>query len=382
MLKGKIELLKNTNMIDFAVDMCKILQNSDDAPQDLLLRRAQVIDSLMKSEKAVAPMVKFLSNPELVEELQQDKEYNLSLLYEKFKFTDTDISALYHHAKLQFECGNYSVAAEFLDQFRQLSNKNDQLLSATWGRLASAILMQDFEGAMEDLMRLKDYIDNTQYVSHSVQLVHRTWLLHWSLFVFFNHVNGRNAIIDLFLQERYLNTIQTTCPHLIRYVATAVICNKRRRNMLRDVVRIIQQDKARYEDPVTQFIECLCIDYDFDAAEEKLAECGELLMKDFFLVACRDEFVENGRLYLFEHFCRINRVIDIKTISERLHMDEDTAQSWIINLIKSNKLNAKIDAEKGTIMMTVAEPDIHEQIIEKTRHQLNKAKLMAEVLGA
>jgi hypothetical protein len=26
------------------------------------------------------------------------------------------------------------------------------------------------------------------------------WLMHWSLFVFFNHENGRNSIIDLFFQ--------------------------------------------------------------------------------------------------------------------------------------------------------------------------------------
>jgi hypothetical protein len=27
--------------------------------------------------------------------------------------------------------------------------------------------------------------------------------MHWSLFIFFNHENGRNGIIDLFFSERY-----------------------------------------------------------------------------------------------------------------------------------------------------------------------------------
>jgi translation initiation factor 3 subunit E len=34
------------------------------------------------------------------------------------------------------------------------------------------------------------------------QLQQRTWLMHWSLFIFFNHENGRNGIIDLFFSER------------------------------------------------------------------------------------------------------------------------------------------------------------------------------------
>lgn len=74
------------------------------------------------------------------------------------------------------------------------------------------------------------------------QLQQRTWLIHWSLFVFFNHPQGRDSTIDLFLYNpEYLNTIQTTCPWILRYLTTAVITNKRRRNVLKDLVKVIQQ---------------------------------------------------------------------------------------------------------------------------------------------
>jgi len=63
-------------------------------------------------------------------------------------------------------------------------------------------------------------------------LQQRTWLIHWSLFVFFNHAKGRDEIIDLFLyQAPYLNAIQTMCPWILRYLTTAVITNKRRRQV-------------------------------------------------------------------------------------------------------------------------------------------------------
>lgn len=32
-------------------------------------------------------------------------------------------------------------------------------------------------------------------------LQQRTWLIHWSLFVFFNHPKGRDNIIELFLYQ-------------------------------------------------------------------------------------------------------------------------------------------------------------------------------------
>merc|ERR1719167_1968719 len=89
-------------------------------------------------------------------------------------------------------------------------------------------LIQNWDTALEDLKRLQQFIDESTFGSSLQLLQQRTWLIHWSLFVFFNHPKGRDLIIELFLyQKQYLNAIQTTCPWILRYLATAVITNKR-----------------------------------------------------------------------------------------------------------------------------------------------------------
>ena len=85
---------------------------------------------------------------------------------------------------------------------RTLSTNPERNLSALWGILGAHILTLSWDAALEDLMKLKDLIDSNNFTPVLTQLQQRTWLMHWSLFVFFNHENGRNAIIDLFLQER------------------------------------------------------------------------------------------------------------------------------------------------------------------------------------
>jgi translation initiation factor 3 subunit E len=75
---------------------------------------------------------------------------------------------------------------------------------------------------------------------------------------------------------RYLNAIQTNAHHLLRYLATAAIVNKRRRNMLKDLIKVIQQEHYTYSDPITEFLECLYVNYDFEGAELKLRECEEV----------------------------------------------------------------------------------------------------------
>lgn len=60
----------------------------------------------------------FLSNEGHVKQLKQDKAYNLGFLQEVFQIGPAQIDALFHYAKFQFDCGNYSVAAEFLYHYR------------------------------------------------------------------------------------------------------------------------------------------------------------------------------------------------------------------------------------------------------------------------
>ena len=79
-----------------------------------------------------------------------------------------------------------------------------------------------------------------------------------------------------FVVLRYLNAIQTMCPHVLRYLTTAVITSENRRKLLKDLVKVIQQESYTYRDPITEFIECLYVNFDFDGAQKKLRECEQV----------------------------------------------------------------------------------------------------------
>ena len=127
----------------------------------------------------------------------------------------------------------------------------------------------------------------------------------------------------------YLNTIQTTCPHILRYLTAAVVTSRSRKGdehqqILKDLVKVIQQvcvfgflvvfllvtcfegflcglktvcirelcfkrfiidfrffnkpsnssqESYTYSDPITDFISCLFHHFDFEGAQKKLVEC-------------------------------------------------------------------------------------------------------------
>merc|ERR1711879_444395 len=103
----------------------------------------------------------------------------------------------------------------------------------------------------------------------------------------------------------------------------------------------------------------LYVNFDFDGAQQKLRDCETVLVNDFFLVACLDDFIENSRMMIFETFCRIHQCISISMLAEKLNMTTEEAERWIVNVIR----NAKQD----TVVMGVETNSPYQQLIEKTK---------------
>ena len=52
--------------------------------------------------------------------------------------------------------------------------------------------------------------------------------------------------------------------------------------MLKELIKVIQQEQHSYKDPITEFLECLYVNYDFDGAQQKLMECEQVTLRLFF----------------------------------------------------------------------------------------------------
>ncbi|KAL5198955.1 hypothetical protein ABZP36_002467 [Zizania latifolia] len=75
---------------------------------------------------------------------------------------------------------------------------------------------------------------------------------------------------------------------------------------------------------------------------------------------------------LFQCF-KMNRML-----AQKLNMNYDEAELWIMNLVRNSKLDAKIDSVSGTLIMTTNHVDIHEQIIESLKNLNMRTHLLAK----
>ncbi|XP_017043375.1 eukaryotic translation initiation factor 3 subunit E [Drosophila ficusphila] len=365
LLEYILETVNKTNMIDYTMDTRKRLNLSQEMPEELVQRKAEVLATLKQLQNEVAPIMKATDILKNGESMKDSKTF-VNALQKDYNFKVEHLESAYKLAKYLYECGNYQESTSYLYFCLIVMSPNDKnYLNVLWGKLAAEILTLNWNTALEDLTRLRDYIDSANF-STIQALQQRTWLIHWSVLVFFNHPKGRDLIIEMFLYKPlYLNAIQTMCPHIMRYLATAVVINRTRRNALKDLIKVIQQESYTYRDPITEFLECLYVNFDFEGARLKLHECQTVIINDFFIVACLNEFVEDARLMIFETFCRIHQCITISMLADKLNMKPNEAECWIVNLIRNARLNAKIDSKLGHVVMGTQPLSPYQQLVEK-----------------
>ncbi|KAI9773354.1 MAG: eukaryotic translation initiation factor 3 subunit E [Geoglossum simile] len=386
--KTKYELLKHTNMTDYVANLWREIHGVEQIPEEFLRKREEVLSKLQLFVEEASKITELLENDSVVTSLRSDKLANLQFLKEQHGVTIEMVNTLYDFGRFQYSCGSYQSASELLFQFRLLSTDNDKVAAATWGKLASEILTTNWDAAMEEVQKVKESIDSKLFNNPLAQLQHRTWLIHWALFPFFNYDPARDTICELFFSPTYINTIQTNCPWILRYLAAAVITNRNRgRNtsqyhkQLKDLVRIVKQENYEYNDPVTDFVKALYIDFDFEEAQKKLGEAEEVLRSDFFLVAASDAFVDSARHLISESYCKIHQRIDIKDLSTRLGLSQDEGEKWIVNLIRDTRVDAKIDYKEGTVVMNHPPQSVYQQVIERTKGGFFRTQVLSAAVA-
>ncbi|KAK4700623.1 translation initiation factor 3 subunit E, partial [Phenoliferia sp. Uapishka_3] len=409
-LQAKYDLLKPTNMVTFVLGLKREIDGtSEDAevPEEFRKREQTVVATLNELQAQAQTVMDVISNPEVVAALRQDKLHNLAYLKDTHGVTLEQIELLYRFGQFQYSIGHYSGASDYLYHFRVLSTDSNLVLSSMWGKLASDILEGSWDAALEELSGLREHIDQRGGSGPGgplLALQQRTWWLHWSLFVYFNHPTGRDSLLETWLNQNYLNTVQTSSPWLLRYLVAAVVISRkstlrsaavgnsaRSREAVRDVVRALGQEEYQYKDPVTEFLRKLYGEVDFEGAREEMDKAAETMEDDFFLEPFKAEFVENARYLVSEAYCKIHHRIDIGELSDRLGMSREEGERWIVDLVRDARLDAKIDFKEvrlglrtlwlwNTVQMNHSETPVYQSVIERSKGLLFRAQAMASAM--
>lgn len=212
----------------------------------------------------------------------------------------------------------------------------------------------------------------------------RAWILHWSLFVFFSRDTLLDELISMFMQDiKYINVIQTICPHLLRYLTSAIIISTTvnrslKMKYLADVSRFIVEEQYTYKDSITEYVRLLMKTNDFESASIMLESAMKIVCSDFFLSYYRNYFLEYARNAFVKKYCCLYSIINVEHLARLLLMvvDEegedgwsmDGIQQWLINALKMEKIEARLDVVNNILYVGFEQSNPYQALVDKTRN--------------
>lgn len=392
-IKQKIKIISQTNMTELVedeyqkcTDDTEMMAEFKGKKNELEARRDAIFHRIDNEPDAVKIIDHFFKNVDLVTELKANANLTIDHLAQNYDINSDMLEVYCKFGKFKYDCGIYDEAEQMLGNYLSISQPhNPNVLGALWGRLSCRILQANWTESLQDLLAVKAAIES-RTIAPADQLRQRAWLMHWAIFVYINQREGPDELVDLFHEKVYMQAIENLCPWLLRYYTVAAIMSKRRRNMLPEIVSELQNMHYMYSDPITAFLEGLYDSFDFDEASQRLCSCEQLLKNDFFLMSFTAKFLEEARSLIAELYCRINRTVDLRLLSDKLEMSEEDAERWMVDMVRGStvgsNLDAKVDSSGKQVMMPAPVNTSHQQVMERTRDLSERTTLLTNNLSA
>jgi len=359
-----------------------------------------------------------------------------------------NLPTLYKFSQKLFDLGRTDAAAVFLsrysnlyahftDTFRddavalqKLQKINEKSYQQSlWGIICCKLVDGEFSEDNFKVLRSL-WPDTTISREDSVPLAvmgkRRAWLLHWN--VFQNLLNERagqtiDNLRDALLEDSNKATIIAICPWLLRYLAFTAICSTYRlgpkiTQCSKTICPILEQEVHTYKDPLTEFLRCLFVESDFEAASEHLRECRKVLTVDIFLCSHCNVFFSQARLLLFSRYAMVNMRMDLQEIGKLLmldkyqempdnkiwsignqpvHYEKRSLTQWITQTVRElqkeqirqtsenedtgrPQYNIRIDLREGMLLTKPTFPNEFEELLRAKREQYIDAQAFADNL--
>ena len=291
-------------------------------------------------------------------------------------YDDQFVQLLPDYARFLYDTGDYARACAILHKHAELVPAERDSTNLLCGRLACAILAGETATVIDDLAELFRLIDR---LTKAGSLPERDLLqlrlsgLHRALFLFplFASVRGKDlprdpltVVADTFSSN--LSYIEIAAPHLLRYLTVAVVTGERRRQVLPRVQNSIIQERYRFEDPITSFVDKV-LSAEYHCADAELAKAEALLENDFFLCNVKKEFLASARALNFMNFSSVHNRVDISKIDTNAAGDSEATEAWLVDMLRTSHSDAKIDSKNQYLLMGGNPPEIPQQVLDLTK---------------
>ncbi len=138
------------------------------------------------------------------------------------------------------------------------------------------------------------------------------------------------------------------------------------------------EEQETCSNTLTQFVQALYNDFDFDKALVLAKQVGGECKKDVFLSKFANELQRSAQFLVFDIQGRLNSHVDLKYVAEHTGQTVPESAAFLEGLAKESGLACVIDDAKKTLKIMVVRQDIKGKITEKTVELARRTKEVHE----
>lgn len=187
---------------------------------------------------------------------------------------------------------------------------------------------------------------------------HKAWIIHQILIYSFVNQGQKQSNTGLFgslftdrshIGQAYLNIIQLKCQYLLRYLISSLILSGNFESLKDLILPVVLQEKSKYSDLYTSFIEALYDRFDFSEALSIAKQLGKAASEDLLLKNHASELQAQAVILVYQVKSRIYRVVNLKEVSEESGIkNEEEARTRIEDALKKEGFHLEQDSDPKT----------------------------------
>ncbi len=191
-------------------------------------------------------------------------------------------------------------------------------------------------------------------------LLHRGYLIHWSLFLLKDAKSGPEAFLDLVFKKEYYSLIETSFYNLFKYLVVLAVISKSKTHIKRLKMTL---EGLAHEDPFVKLFKSMFFEFDLESSFSQVKDCAKIIKSDYFLCEYEQLFLTKTREILLQNYIQLNSSIEVSTFSSFLGMDAKTTQTYLNDFFKIQYPEAVLALNNDTLTYLIPDADTHSYVI-------------------
>ena len=189
-------------------------------------------------------------------------------------------------------------------------------------------------------------------------LLHRGYLIHWSLFLLKDSrtsmTTGLEAFLDLVFTNDYFNVIETSFGNLFKYLIVLSIISKSKSKL--NTLKLTFESLP-YEDEFVRLFNSMFTSFDFENSFALVKDCVKFIKQDYFLKEYEELFVSKCKEILLENYINLNSSINLNTFAGFLEEDVEKTRAYITQFFKLHYPEAVLTTQGESISFSIPSDD-------------------------